>query len=61
MKQLGRLVWWLGPWLGMAFFAWRQQGLESELAAWVGATNKTIQARITELTNAAGFVDTSAP
>ena len=44
MKQLGRVLWWAGPWIGLAFFAWRQQTLEANLSGWVAKTEQTMRA-----------------
>lgn len=53
MKRLGRALWWAGPWLGLAVFVWRQQGLEARLAEWVAKTNETVQAGVEGLAGAA--------
>lgn len=53
MKRLGLVVWWLGPWAGLAFFAWRQQTLEQNLATWVDATNKMVQGSMARFADAA--------
>lgn len=53
MRTAGKVLWWAGPWIGLAFFAWRQQGLEARLASWVGATNDAIAAGLGKLTDAA--------
>jgi hypothetical protein len=39
----GRWVWALLPYVGLAFFVWRQQGLEARLAEWVATANASIQ------------------
>jgi hypothetical protein len=36
-------LWWAGPWLGLAFFAWRQQTLEANLSAWVDKTTRLME------------------
>lgn len=53
MKQIGKAALWLGPWAGLAFFAWRQQTLEATLAEWVDATNQAMQAGIAKLADVA--------
>lgn len=51
MRRVGRALWWLGPWIGLAAFVWRQQGLEARLAAWVEATNQAVSDGIGRLTD----------
>jgi coproporphyrinogen III oxidase-like Fe-S oxidoreductase len=53
VKQIGKAAWWAGPWLGLAFFAWRQAGLEARLSVWVQATNDAVTAGIGRLADAA--------
>lgn len=42
-SRVARVLWALGPWLGLGLFIWRQQGLEARLAEWVAASNRAIQ------------------
>lgn len=49
MRRIGRVLWQVGPWLGMAAFAWRQQGLEARLTDWVQATNEAVQEHLGRL------------
>lgn len=53
MRRLGLALWWAGPWLGLAAFVWRQQGLEARLAEWVDATNRSVQAAVGRLADVA--------
>lgn len=53
MKRALRVLWWAGPWVGLAAFVWRQQGLEARLAAWVDVTNKAFQQKLGVLADVA--------
>jgi hypothetical protein len=53
VKQIGKALWWAGPWIGLGAFIWRQQGLEARLSSWLEAANQMLVAATGRLTDVA--------
>jgi hypothetical protein len=51
--RLLRVLGWAGPWIGLAFFAWRQQTLEANLTEWVAKVTRLVELNLGRIADVA--------